>query len=367
MCKYCNKEFPEKSYGEHLETIHSGSFFRCHECDGCIDRSSFVVHMTLHAVEYAKHKDRKTKRIKQNLDRGPARNQKCDAIGSDVPEKVTKNEHRVEGGDEESRSYEEVHEEFCEPSNVEDFGPLPESVFEAIEDSREYQEVEQHVHHSDAEAQDDIQTLEIKNSPQSPVAEQSQKQRTRSDNAEVHNVKSKIRKCPKCDKVYVASSSYFYHLKYFHNQNKEHECDVCGKKFGTKAGLASHTAIHGGDWRYACRECDKRFRTRASLYIHQQTHSGVKSHRCSRCGRSFRWRTHLRRHETRHLAQKSHVCETCGRGFSVRCDLLRHARTHAAGTHVCDVCGHTFAQLRYLRVHVMKKHSGSGMRDEIKP
>ncbi|XP_072929544.1 uncharacterized protein [Epargyreus clarus] len=165
------------------------------------------------------------------------------------------------------------------------------------------------------------------------------------------------RTCPICGKEYRASSSYFYHMKYFHKRSREHECEVCGKKFGTKANLAQHASVHTGAYDLECKECGKRFRSKPSLYIHEQSHGGVKRWACGQCERSFRWRTHLARHVQRHAAQRAHVCGACGRGFSVRCDMLRHARTHAAAEFHCAACGLKFAQKRYLKVHMIKKHA----------
>ncbi|XP_045485984.1 zinc finger protein 23-like isoform X1 [Pieris rapae] len=211
--------------------------------------------------------------------------------------------------------------EFSDHSETESFARLSESVFEAIEDTRD--------------GIIDKPTDEIR------VIEKSKRTRT----------------CPICGKIYTASSSYFYHMKHFHRHSKEHGCDVCGKKFGTRGDLKQHAAVHTDECKYACRSCDKKFRSRASWYIHEQIHEGVKNYKCSTCAKCFRWRTHLQRHTLRHAAERKHECAVCGRGFSVHCDLLRHARTHAVGSYECEECRVKFAQIRYLKAHIRKKHS----------
>ncbi|CAH4034154.1 unnamed protein product [Pieris brassicae] len=220
--------------------------------------------------------------------------------------------------------------EFSDHSDTESFARLSESVFEAIEDTRD--------------SIIDKPTDEIR------VIEKCKKSK-------------RTRPCPICGKVYTASSSYFYHMKHVHRQSKEHSCDVCGKKFGTRGDLEQHAAVHTAECKYACRSCDKKFRSRASRYIHEQIHEGVKNYECSTCGKCFRWRTHLHRHTLRHAADKKHECAVCGRGFSVHCDLLRHARTHAVGSYECEECRVKFAQIRYLKAHMRKKHSVTSTSD----
>ncbi|KAJ8714291.1 hypothetical protein PYW08_007911 [Mythimna loreyi] len=300
--------------------------------------------------------------------------------------------------------------EFSDHSDMDDFGPLPESVFEAIEDTQDSQLLQDNSNPTpenerlDDESNKSCQ-LENKNSSDSAqclennnnftnicsvvdepmdvntCAQNVKKVTNHSDTSnnlvltanKTHSKttdhhptaekakrnQNKLRKCPLCPKEYKASSSYFYHLKYFHKGSKEHECEVCGKKFGTRSCLTQHMAVHSAQYDYQCKQCHKQFKSKASLYIHEQTHSGKKSWACSQCPAAFRWRTHLLRHVKRHLAERAHACDTCGRAFSVRCDLLRHVRTHAAGCYSCDKCGQKFAQLRYLKVHAMKQHKNN--------
>ncbi|CAB3248613.1 unnamed protein product [Arctia plantaginis] len=230
--------------------------------------------------------------------------------------------------------------EFSDHSDMEyGFGPLPESVFEAIEDTQDSQQ-----------AEDTSQVVDIE------YPDDDSNSATKDCNIKVPASK-KPRTCPICSKVYKASSSYFYHLRHTHKKIKEHECEICANKFATRAILASHITTHTGVYQFECNHCKKRFRSKASLYIHEQTHIGIKTFSCEQCDTSFRWRTQLLRHMKRHSAEKSHVCAICGRGFSIRCDLLRHTRTHTAGDFSCEECDVKFAQMRYLKEHMNKKHS----------
>lgn len=343
-CDYCGTELPKDRFKDHLISAHSDFLFQCDECDTYVPRKDFILHMSLHAVQYAstektvtKDKKLKMKAPKEENENAES-DQKSDGVVVEVLNEQTESiEIHVPGM---TVSTNEDQNEFSDQSDAEyGFGPLPESLFEAIEDSQDSQPPD--------EAITEIaeQNENVNNDQEESLQETKQKKHKKS------------RTCPICSKVYNASSSYFYHMKYFHNSVKEHECEICGRKFGTKGSLTQHSTIHTGECQYECKDCGKKFRSKASLYIHEQTHNGIKTWACNQCHISFRWRTHLMRHMKRHSAEKAHVCTTCGRGFNIKCDLLRHARTHTAGNYSCEKCGVKFAQLRYLKVHVDKKHS----------
>lgn len=319
-CDYCRIEIPERRYKDHLVSTHSSLLFHCDECDTYVDKKDFLVHMSIHAVQYATNK--------ANIEKKMQMKNKTD-ISKNVPKTTSETQTDVRKANENNTN----PNEFSDHSDMEYFGiALPESVFEAIEDSQDSQPV--------------------KNEPNETGT-----------NSEVANTtskdkKKKPRKCSICSKTYTAASSYFYHMKNSHKMTKEFECGICGKKLGTKACLVQHyDAIHNGETKYSCKECGKKFRSKASQYIHEQTHNGVKAYSCNQCRSSFRWKTHLLRHMKRHSSEKAHVCSACGRGFNIHCDLLRHARTHTAGSFKCEKCGIKFSQKRYLKVHMNKKHS----------
>lgn len=346
-CDYCGSEHPDEQYKDHLISAHSDFLFQCDECDTYVHRKDFILHMSLHAVQYAsteKKVTKKVKKLKKKKDKDENENTESDQKSDGVVEEMSEQTESIEiQVPDVTVSVNEDRNEFSDQSDGEYlFGPLPESVFEAIEDSQDSQPTDE-IHTPDITEHND----NINNDQQETSQEPKQKKHKKS------------RTCPICSKVYNASSSYFYHMKYFHNSVKEHECDVCGRKFGTKGSLSQHSTIHTGECQFECKDCGKKFRSKASLYIHEQTHNGIKTWACNQCHISFRWRTHLVRHMKRHSAEKAHVCSTCGRGFNIKCDLLRHARTHTAGNFSCEKCGVKFAQLRYLKVHMDKKHSAT--------
>ncbi|GBP49875.1 Zinc finger protein 260 [Eumeta japonica] len=277
----------------HLLSVHADRLFHCDECNTYVDRTDLIRHMSSHAVQYAA---------------GP----------SPAPDAAPA-----------------PRSDFSDRSDTDEgFGPLPDSVFEAIEDS-----------------QDGVPPSHPHSSPlptAMPAAVEHGNRQAK-----------KKRTCAVCTKTFTAASSYFYHVKHVHTdgESKRHECGVCGRRFGTRAYLADHTTVHTGERRFACDRCGKLFRTRASLHIHAQTHAERRPWKCTRCPRAFACRQKLARHEVRHAAERAHACTACGRRFAMRYDLQRHERTHAAPQrHACVRCGAVYAQLRYLRVHCNKKH-----------
>ncbi|KAG7297710.1 hypothetical protein JYU34_018427 [Plutella xylostella] len=290
-CGYCAAALAGAALRRHVEAAHAHQVFLCEHCQQYVDRRRLVQHMSAHAQGH---------------------------------------HHAGDVSDTGQLTELQPRSEFSDQSDAEEggFGPLPESVFEAIEDSQD--------------------SLPPAPAPApAPAPDNTAKK------------KDKTRTCPICFKVYTASSSYFYHMKYFHKGSKEHECDVCQRKFATRGSLAQHVLTHGDELKFECKTCGKRFRTKASLYIHNLTHTGKKQWSCGECGRSFQWRQLLARHAARHEGGRRHRCAHCGRGFSIKCDLTRHAATHAAGRHACAKCGATFAQPRYLKVHMDKKHTAA--------
>ncbi|XP_068619291.1 zinc finger protein 471-like isoform X1 [Battus philenor] len=351
-CEYCGLKQPVDIYAQHLVAVHSELLFHCNECDTYLDKKDFILHMSMHAIRYVSHDDKQPEKRSKKYRKSRSsrdRNEKPMGIHKQKSLKVKETTEKNKDNPKDDGNEVIQENEFSDHSDVEYFGRLPESVFEAIEDTQDSRHDDNDMclsPQNDTPSENNENTDECKES-NSPIT---------SETLHKTGKNKKPRTCPICSKVYTASSSYFYHLKNSHQQTKPYECDVCGKKFVNKNTLAQHSSVHDMERRLQCRQCPKRFRSKASLYIHEQSHSGVKSWVCSQCNRSFRWRTHLQRHARRHEAQKTHLCGTCGRGFSVHCDLLRHTRTHTAGSFACNKCDLKFAQPRYLKVHMRNKH-----------
>lgn len=351
-CDYCSSDYAS-DYRDHLTTAHKDRIFYCRECDNYIGIRDFYTHMSAHATEYSSHsvKDKQeNKKQKRNKNKHETKDENENTKTSDN-ETVQQNKNTAEQMEitniskTNAQSFNKIDNEndFSDHSDTEyDFGPLPDSVFEAIEDTQDGP-----MENNDTPNLDVTDSsAPVTNNIPTPAKSKGKKCK-------------RIRKCATCAKEYTNPSSYFYHVKHSHKRTKEHTCQICNREFGTKCSLNRHASVHTGECPFECNECGKKFRYNASLYIHKQTHIGHKDYSCTQCDASFRWKTHLGRHVARHAKEKGHVCTTCGRGFSIRCDLQRHAKTHEGRKITCDTCGTKFSQPRYLKVHMRKKHPSS--------
>lgn len=79
---------------------------------------------------------------------------------------------------------------------------------------------------------------------------------------------------------------------------KEFQCDVCQKKYSSKAILKKHVKVHGSD-EFRCKKCNKGFKSRGDMEKHVRLHYGYRPFSCRLCTNSFGGeaglKTHMRR------------------------------------------------------------------------
>lgn len=177
-----------------------------------------------------------------------------------------------------------------------------------------------------------------------------------SGNAKASQATSKSYRCRLCEKVCKTKNSLQYHFL-LHTGERPHQCDECGKGFFAKSALNVHMRLHTGDKPYTCVECGRAFRQwgdlryhiaslhsdeknhqcefcgkdfarRYSLVIHRRIHTGERNYKCEFCDKSFRASTYLQDHRRIHTGEKPHACEYCNKKFRVRGDLKRHWNIH---------------------------------------
>ncbi|XP_069673071.1 zinc finger protein 436-like isoform X23 [Periplaneta americana] len=163
--------------------------------------------------------------------------------------------------------------------------------------------------------------------------------------------------CHVCGKQFRTPKGLNRHVKEVHDCIKEHNCDICGRSFASKATRDDHRRIHTGERPYVCDKCGKTFKTKASLYIHKKNHLDTFPFHCSYCHKKFRRKDGLLLHVTTHTGERSHVCDICGKCFRVKNELTRHARIHSGEKpFTCSECGLSFGQKRYLKNHEKTHH-----------
>ncbi|XP_044117510.1 zinc finger protein 496 [Neovison vison] len=165
--------------------------------------------------------------------------------------------------------------------------------------------------------------------------------------------------CPNCGKIFRWRVNFIRHLRSRREQEKPHECSVCGELFSDSEDLDGHLESHEAQKPHRCGACGKSFRLNSHLLSHRRIHLQTRgleptqkreaaaagagpgallaegapklSCQCRECGKAFQRPEHLARHRSSaHAKDKARPfqCRYCVKSFSQNCDLLRHQRLH---------------------------------------
>ncbi|XP_048657299.1 zinc finger protein 496 isoform X3 [Marmota monax] len=167
--------------------------------------------------------------------------------------------------------------------------------------------------------------------------------------------------CPNCGKIFRWRVNFIRHLRSRREQEKPHECSVCGELFSDSEDLDGHLEAHEAQKPYRCGACGKSFRLNSHLLSHRRIHlqpdtlqhaqkepgapeaQGGDAHallqkskaklgeQCRDCGKLFQRHDQLVRHRSDiHLKHEGQPfqCRYCVKSFRQNCDLLRHERLH---------------------------------------
>ena len=89
------------------------------------------------------------------------------------------------------------------------------------------------------------------------------------------------------------------------SSDKQFECELCFKKFGSSKNLAQHKTVHSNLKLYQCDFCSRSFKYAHSLVTHTRTHTGEKPFSCDVCERKFSDQRNLKSHQRIHASEKS--------------------------------------------------------------
>uniref|UniRef100_A0A1B0GA90 C2H2-type domain-containing protein n=1 Tax=Glossina morsitans morsitans TaxID=37546 RepID=A0A1B0GA90_GLOMM len=158
--------------------------------------------------------------------------------------------------------------------------------------------------------------------------------------------------CYKCKRIFNSCNALKYHDQ-THTGLRPYQCDICGKSFFAVGALKAHTRTHTGDKPYHCQHCDKKFRQWGDLKYHTVSiHSDEKNHQCEFCGKSFARKYSLDLHRRIHTSERNYKCETCGKGFRASHYLLEHRKIHTGEKpYQCKICSKRFRICQDLRRH----------------
>lgn len=104
-------------------------------------------------------------------------------------------------------------------------------------------------------------------------------------------------------------------------------CDQCGKKFKQQGLLRMHLKTHAAP-AFECDVCKKKFATRARKTLCEDKHANIRRYKCKFCMKSFFYDHSLVHHTRIHTGERPYNCWICNRSFYSHQILLKHCLSH---------------------------------------
>ena len=163
--------------------------------------------------------------------------------------------------------------------------------------------------------------------------------------------------CQYCDKTFALENNLTDHMRY--HSGLTYNCAYCGRKFGSKSTWRQHEARHKGVQQHLCDVCGKGFRSRKGLAYHVVDHNepGTSPQfQCDECPKTFTRAILLSAHKKRHTDAQPYFCDVCGKSFKLKYSFINHVRKHEGYTYKCD-CGKEYSE-RNSYYNCKNKHKG---------
>ncbi|XP_047993719.1 zinc finger protein 135-like isoform X2 [Leguminivora glycinivorella] len=164
-------------------------------------------------------------------------------------------------------------------------------------------------------------------------------------------------KCSMCPMSYDSRPLYSDHLKtHAKVEDYYYSCQYCGKSYLRPSSIARHIRVSHGGMRMQCPICKKLLK--GHLTEHMRTHENDRPHECDVCGQKFTQSTQLTVHKRSHTGARPYPCRICKQPFSHSNALMLHIRRHTGEKPFeCAMCPQTFSQLPHMKAHMRSIHS----------
>lgn len=168
--------------------------------------------------------------------------------------------------------------------------------------------------------------------------------------------------CDICGKVFKQRKGIAFHMKSVHlpktDTGRTFPCKFCDKIFKSDSNRYVHVRrLHSTEpYKYVCQICNKRFAQNCGLKEHLTAHFDVKNFPCNLCDSVFKSGKQLWAHKNFVHSNKKFECNICYKTFKNIPALKMHKKTHGPKAHSCPICGTSYAQKAPLRKHVATNH-----------